>query len=319
MWVPYLALGPLKVEGDEEAARASFGDRTQRPFLIAYLLDSPFRRELESDFALNSERELFLVDADGCRLPARLCPGRNGRLAEILLSLEARSAEEALARSWRAVSAACSRWTVASGRGVAVAGFRIADLRHRARWRVVPFQPSTVPLPELPATALRPPHRLLLRAYEEARRGRSAVLRLLACWRVLTAFLEGREPFATTDRLAAARGLARSALEVSRLDLVLADCRALFGEPTPLALARVRDWLRPHVARARSLFEPEGPIEEAEAWFAFEAERELISAANLLDLIAHRLLAEELRLLAALAAPEASPLARTHPEHATQS
>lgn len=301
MWVPYLALGPLKAESAEETTAAAENDERPRPFLVAFFLELPARREIESDFALAEERVLDLVDLDGRIVRARLCPGRNGRLSEIVFSIEARGAEEALALGWRAVAGSCARWTVASGRGLALSGARIADLEHGARWRILPFQPSTVALPELAPAALRPEHAFVLRAYEEARRGRSVVLRLLAAHRILAAFASSAEPFAGTDRCAAAFGLARAPVAIGRLDLVLADCRALLPEPVPIPLPRVLDWLAPRVERARALLDPRAPIGDGKAWYAFEAERELTGAANLADLLAHRILAEELRLCAELA------------------
>lgn len=301
MWVPYHALGPLKVEGDREAAAASERDRTPRSFLISFFLHSPWSRTIETDLGLEEEREVVLEDPVGRVRKARLCPGPSGRLGEVLLAIEAESAEAALAEAWPAVHAACARWSVASGRGLAVIGWKIADSVHRARWTHTPFRPSTVPLPELAAVPLRREHWLLLRAYEEGRRGWSVPLRLLAAHRILIAHRNRDEPFATTDRLARSHGWTRAEPVIGRLDLVLADWRALVDEPLPITLDRLADRLRPVVQRARELLDDRSPPTDGTSWYDLDAERDLTGAANLADLLAHRVLCEELALLRRIA------------------
>lgn len=301
MWVPYHALGPLKVEGDREAAAASERDRTPRSFLISFFLHSPWNRTIETDLGLEQEREVVLEDPSGRVRRARLCPGPSGRLAEVLVAVEAESAEAALVEAWPAVHAACAPWSVASGRGLAMIGWKIADTVHRARWAHTPFRPSTVPLPELAALPLRREHWLLLRAYEEGRRGWSVPLRLLAAHRILIAHRDRAEPFATTDRLARAYGLTRAEPEIGRLDLVLADWRALAEEPLPISLARIAERLRPVVLRARELLDERSPPTDGTCWYDLGAERELTGASNLADLLAHRILREELSLLQRIA------------------
>ncbi|MCX7631220.1 MAG: methylamine utilization protein MauJ [Geminicoccaceae bacterium] len=303
MWVPYHALGPLKVEGDREAAAASERDRTPRSFLISFFLCSPWTRTIETDIGLEQECRVVLDDPAGRIRTARLCCGASGRLAEVLVAVEGESAHAALAEAWPAVHAACARWSVASGRGLAVIGWKIADTVHRARWAHTPFRPSTVPLPELATLPLRCEHWLLLRAYEEGRRGWSAPLRLLAANRILMAHRNRDEPFTTTDRLARAHGLTRAEPVVGRLDLVLADWRALVDEPLPIPLDRVAERLRPVVQRARELLDDRSPPTDGTSWYDLTAERDLTGAANLADLLAHRILCEELSLLQRMADP----------------
>ncbi len=302
MWVPYHALGPLKVEGDREAAAASERDRTPRSFLISFFLHAPWSRTIETDLGLEQEREVQLEGPAGRIRRARLCPGPSGRLAEVLVAVEAESARAALAEAWPAVHAACARWSVASGRGLAVIGWKIADTVHRARWAHTPFRPSTVPLPELAALPLRREHWLLLRAYEEGRRGWSVPLRLLAAHRILIARRDRAEPFATTDRLARGHGLTRREPEIGRLDLVLADWQSLAVQTLPITLDRLAELLRPLVERARELLDDRFPPTDGTSWYNLDAERELTGAANLADLLAHRVLCEELSLLQRIAA-----------------
>ncbi|MCL6608693.1 MAG: methylamine utilization protein MauJ [Geminicoccaceae bacterium] len=311
MWVPYEALGPLRIEGDREAAEASQRDDSSRAFLVAFFLQSPGNPDIETDFALNGEPNVGLVDAGGLRRTARLASGPTGRLSELLVSVEARGLEDALAGAWRLVAMATARWSAASGRAVTIAGWRIADLRHGARWRVAPFRPSTVPLPPILDLPLRPEHFTLLRAYQEARRSRSVSARLLFAQRIASAFDRRTEPFATTDRLAASAGLVRAEPALRRLDLVVADALGLFAEPVPSELSwkEALAALAPATRRVRDFLDPDSPPGDGTAWFEYWTEREVCAAANLADLLAHRIVCEEIRLLGELARrSEAAPV-----------
>ncbi len=303
MWVPYEALGPLRIEGDREAAEASQRDDTSRTFLVSFFLESPGGREIETDFALSGEENAGLVDAGGVARTARLAAGPTGRLSELLVSVEARRLEEALAQAWQLVATATARWSTASGRAVAIAGWRIADLRHGARWRLAPFRPSTVPLPPTPDLPLRSEHFTLLRIYQEARRSRSIFSRLLFAQRILSAFDRGTEPFATTDRLAGNAGLVRAEPTLRRLDLVVADALVLVAEPVPSELSwkEVLAALAPTMRRVGDFLDPDRPPGNGTGWFQYRTEREVCAAANLADLLAHRILCEEMRLLDELA------------------
>jgi len=303
VWVPYEALGPLRIEGDRDAVEASQRDDSSRTFLVSFFLESPGSREIATDFALSGEENADLVDAGGVARTARLAAGPTGRLSELLVSVEARRLEEALARAWQLAATATARWSAASGRAVTIAGWRIADLRHGARWRVAPFRPSTVALPPASHLPLRPEHFTLLRIYQEARRSRSVFSRLVFAQRILSAFDRRTEPFATTDRLAGNAGLVRAEPTLRRLDLVVADALVLFAEPVPSELSwkEALAALTPTIRRVRDFVDPDRPPGDGTGWFQYRNEREVCAAANLADLLAHRILSEEIRLLGELA------------------
>lgn len=301
MWVPYNALGPTQIDGDREAAAASAMDREPRLFLVSVFVTSPWSRGIETDVALEGDMRATLRDPAGKMWTLELCPGPDRRLAEVVVGPTASSAEEAVGLAWRAVASACAIWSARCGRGLYIVGWKVADPKHRARFRVLPFRPSTISIAPTDHRLLRPAHWSLLRLYAEARRAQSAPFRLLAARRVLALYHSRAEPFVSTDLEATARGLVRREPEVSRLDLVTADCAALMEEPAPIRLARFLAYLEPLAALVRSWLVAEVPLAEGTCWFELGAERELVGAANLADLLAHRVLVEELRLLDELA------------------
>ena len=67
-----------------------------------------------------------------------------GKLSEVIYRLDATAHDQALARAHADMQRRMLRWLVQIGRGLALAGWRIADPAHGARWRCTPFRPSAM-------------------------------------------------------------------------------------------------------------------------------------------------------------------------------
>ena len=204
-----------------------------------------------------------------------------GKLAEVIYRLPAVSAEEALAFAYDDVERRLLRWQIETGRGMALAGWRIADLAHQARWRCTAFRPSAL---TLDGAALGPIDADLAPLVELFRRARNApdpASRLMAAFALLDAAASG-DP-----------ALTRSGADDFRVTQEILIHAGALAWPEPLAdlgLAALVALLRPHHDR---LLGPRGVL--APVPLDLAAQKRLAMLANLADLVAHRLLVAEIR------------------------
>src|SRR5690606_2790865 len=126
-------------------------------------------------------------------LPAHLpeviftvCPNEAGKLAEVIYRLSATSATEALHLAHDDLQPRLLAWLAQVGRGLAIAGWRVADMTHGARWRCTPFRPSAMRIDYAmaPVDADLAP---IVELFQRARNAPDAATRLLAAFGVLSA------------------------------------------------------------------------------------------------------------------------------------
>ena len=295
MWIPYDITGSLSA-GSASAARLSREDTSPRPFLVGFLLRNPVTQQWELDVVADpAGTGVDETGPDGDDLHLTFSGNEGGKLAEIVVRLTAISATEALARAHLAVSRRLLRYVLETGRGMAIAGWRIADTVHDARWRCTPFRPSALTLDLVALDPMAPDLAPFVELFQRARNAADPATRMLAAFAVLHAAAAGHPAlaggdvagFRVTNAMLAHAGAMNSAPMLAGQDL-----------ETLIAA------LRPH---HDALIGPGGlltPLPEA-----LDARQELGRMANLADLAAHRLLVGELagrRVLAAEAAPAAS-------------
>lgn len=280
MWIPYDLRGSLKAETDAESLRASRLDETPREFLVGFLVRNPVTQVWELDVVASRAGEAVVSgDADGT-IALSFCGNEAGKLAEVVARLTAVSADAALARAHDAVQRRLLRYVIESGRGMAIAGWRIADPGHGARWRCTPFRPSALQLDhgglaDIPADLL--PFASL---FQRARNASDASDRLLAAYAILAAAGRGHP------------ALARAAIGDFRIGqemLVHAGALELAPKLEGRSLAVLLAVLQPEHDR---LIGPGGLLAAAADGLANQ--QALARLANLADLAAHRLLAREL-------------------------
>ncbi|MBB5221912.1 hypothetical protein HNP73_001848 [Amaricoccus macauensis] len=285
MWIPYDIRASLKAESDTDTVRLSVADVRRRDFLVGFYLRNPVTQAWELDVLVADDAPEQSGAPDLPEARVSLHGNERGKLAEVIYRLPAATGEEALTLAYEDVERRLLRWQVATGRGMAIAGWRIADLAHQARWRCTAFRPSALALDD---AALGPVDADLAPLAELFRRARNApdpASRLMAAFALLDAAVSGNP------------ALARSGAADFRVTQEILIHSGGLAWPEPLAdlsLAALVTLLRPHHDR---LLGPRGVL--APAALDLPAQKRLAVLANLADLVAHRLLISETRARAA--------------------
>jgi hypothetical protein len=293
MWIPYGLLGPLKAESPPEATLASERDGEERDFLVGFFLRNPVTQAWEADILIESTDCKEGVPIGGRPSFVGFFPGKSGKLEEIIYRVRATAPGAALAACYAHVTGLLALWAVALGRGLDVAGYRVADAKHGGRWRCVPFRPSALPFESPDPSGLSPAHLALAGLYREARNATSARWRLFCALAILEAWSRRDGVFAATDRGLAGRGEARAAWVVTREMLLRGGALEVGGDLEGCAfpeLTHILGLRRDEVTAAL------GAVGSAVPASDHATEVELAALANLADLAAHKVLVEEIEL-----------------------
>lgn len=275
MWIPYDISGSLKAASAPETIRQSRADTAPRVFLVGFLLRNPVTQAWELDLVADPQGT-ELAEGD---LTLTLHGNEAGKLAEVIVRVTAASAPAALERAHAAMTRRLLRYVVETGRGMAIAGWRVADMAHDARWRCTPFRPSALTLDHAALTPMPDDLAPLAELFQSARAATEPGARLLSAFALLHAAQEGHPALARAEA-------AGFRVTTEMLVHAGADDAALAGLDLPGLLVA----LRPFHDR---LVGPTGirrPICDD-----LPARQRLSRMANLADLAAHRLLAAEIR------------------------
>ena len=281
MWIPYDIRGTLKAESDADSIRASQADDRRRDFIVGFFVRNPVTQTWELDVVAPAGGEDVVVeDIDGGTMTLRLCGNDAGKLAEIVMRQAATSAGEALAVAHDALQRRLLRYVVETGRGMAMAGWRIADLSHGALWRCTPFRPSALQLDHQALAPVGPDLQPLVELFQRARHASDPATRLLAAYAVLAAAVRGHPALSDAGV---------GDFRVTREMLVHAGAMTLEGRLLGRSLGALLAVLQPEHDR---LIGPGGLLVVATGDLL--AQQTLGRLANLADLAAHRLLEREL-------------------------
>lgn len=292
MWIPYDIRASLKADSSRDTLRLSQADPRPRDFVVGFFLRNPVTQAWELD---------LVADEGAAELPAgpelpdaylSLHPNQAGKLAEVIYRLPASSATEALELAHADMQRRMLRWLVEIGRGMAIAGWRVADMAHGARWRCTPFRPSAMQVNHAALSPLEADLAPVVELFQRARNAPDAASRLLAGFAVLVAAL--RHP--------ALAGCGAGALRVTQEMLVHAGALALSDQLLDLTLPELVATLRPEHERLVGADGVLLPVLDDLA-----GQRRLAVLANLADLAAHRLIVAEIRARQDSRAPAARP------------
>lgn len=287
MWIPHNLLSPLKAETPRPTIEASESATEERTFVVGFFLRNPVTRAWETDVIVSmiaSSREIVL---GGKPCTVDESANASGKLEEIIYTFPAAGALAALASAYRHVVSELDSKSLQFGRGVEIAGWRVADIAHGARWRCVPFRPSA--LMAEPTTEDAPPaFSEVLRLYREARCATGATWRLICAGAILDAAVEGRAPFSRDEK---ARGY------VITMDMLVRS-GALVAYPAlkGAKAADLRDLAEPKRRALLAALAPQGEGEQSKRDAGdYHAEASLAALANLVDLVARDLVLATLR------------------------
>lgn len=195
MWIPYDLMGSLKAETPASSTERSKADRSVRDVLIGFFVRNPVTQTWEVDVKTDAVNQVLAVSIDGLSAEIAFYGDDAGKLNEIIYRVKAGDPLAALSAARRDVEDRLARWTLELGRGMAIAGWRVADPTHNARWRCTPFRPSALDL-DLDVVASVPEElKPLVRLYQRARNASDSDWRLLNAYAVLKLWREGQAPF----------------------------------------------------------------------------------------------------------------------------
>ncbi|GFO82810.1 MAG: hypothetical protein A49_24370 [Methyloceanibacter sp.] len=195
MWFPYSLPTSWKVDGDRQRANESQLDSGFREFLVAVQLGNPVSRDWSVELQLAETRTLLWEEESGERIELNLFPNEDGRLSEVVCKLSDVRLQAAVERSHAAVGTLLDFWSSDSGRGFSAAGLRVADLKHDARWRVMPHWPSALDLPIAIPEQLPQSFWPLARLYREGRTSSKDRYRFLCCYALIAKWSQAESPF----------------------------------------------------------------------------------------------------------------------------
>lgn len=280
MWIPYDIRASLKPESSRDSVRLSQADTQRREFLVGFFLRNPVTQVWELDLVAEDGRPDLPAGPDLPDARFSTHPNEGGKLAEVIYRLPAASAADALERAHADLQRRMLGWLAEIGRGMAIAGWRVADMAHGARWRCTPFRPSAMNLDFAAQAPLDGDLLPVAELFQRARNAPDAASRLLAGFAVLVAAL--RHP-------AMARSGA-AGLRVTQEMLVHSGALALPEPLLDMALPELIATLRPHHDRLVGADGVLLPVLDDLA-----GQKRLALLANLADLVAHRLILAEIR------------------------
>ncbi|MEX2517379.1 MAG: hypothetical protein WD572_10825 [Gammaproteobacteria bacterium] len=295
MWFPYSLPTSWKIECDRARAHDALADDQEREFLIGIQLRNPVSREWSVELQLQKPRWESHHDHSGGIIKVGYFPDENERLSEVACKLEDTNIRSAVDRSYQLVSDMLNFWSASYGRGFSIGGLRIGDLKHDARWRVLPHWPSAQTFELAKVAAV--PKSLLAAAnlYREGRTSTSDRYRFLCCEAILGKWKRGESPF---GQRSVARELtqgheqppAETEPRVTQEIMVISGMHEIMPDLDGIKLSdlpeRLGAW---HAAAVEYVLN--GNIED-EGRTGIDRASEWAAVANLVDLTAHQLLAE---------------------------
>jgi hypothetical protein len=294
MWFPYSLPTSWKVEGDREAARDSLADDQQREILVGIQLRNPISREWTVELQLQEPEWQTHYDQNGAAVQVGYFPDEDERLAEIACKIVDNNTCHAVERSYELVSDILNYWSAFYGRGFSIGGLRIADIKHNARWRILPHWPSAQNFEPPALAAVQGGLLAVADLYREGRTSSSDRYRFLCCETILGKWKRGEPPFDQPVHSGPEGGEEQSRPEaepyVTEEIMVISGMHRISPELEGTNFSdlpeRLEEW---HTAAVRYVLE--GNVDD-EGRKGLDRASQWAAVANLTDLVAYHLLSQ---------------------------
>lgn len=279
MWFPYTLPAQWKAECERERVNDSQADTSEREFLVGFFLRNPVSQENQVELHL-SEPQWHQFEYNGIPISVGFYPHDEERLAEILIRTQAAAATDAVSQAYGFVSRLLDHWSAWYGRGFGIDGYRVADLRHEARWRAVTHRPSSeqFSLPEM-----RHGNRELERLfalYRTVRTSNSPVYRFLRAYQLIGLIINRPELFNSSESISHQKVM-QEMLVISGLIKYQPELEGYQVAELPQVFRERNDALQPGIQDPDNLGES----------LSLQQLDELECISNLLDMICHKTLA----------------------------
>jgi hypothetical protein len=290
MWFPYSLPTAWRVEGDRQRVNDSQADDQPREFLIAVQLRNPVLREWSVELQLPEPRSAQQAGQGGEVISVGYFPDENSRLAEITCKLTETNAHDAACKSYALVSKMLSAWSAEHGRGFAIGGLRVADLKHDARWRAMPHWPSALEFRAPVLTGFPKEFWPVASLYREGRISGSDRYRFLCCETILEKWRRCDRPFGAkakrAKKLSPKDGDLRVTTELMALSGMISYAPEIQGTPFENLPERLKPWHTAALAFAlKANDDGVADLTRTMEWAA---------VANLVDLAAYQVLSRAL-------------------------
>lgn len=289
MWFPYSLPTNLKTEGDRQRANDSKLDECPRDFLVASQLRNPISNDWSVELQLAEPKAVNWKDECGNPIQVTFFPNGDNRLAEIVCKLSDTNLDSAIRRSYTIINKSLEYWSSLSGRGFSIAGIRVADLKHDARWRAMPHWPSALQIPlEIPQNipdSFWPAAQL----YTEGRTSSKDRYRFLCCYALICRWSRAEPPF-DWQTMNADEASAQPTAVVDQEIMALSGAVQFAPGLEGLSIAELAKALESWHARALSFVSGDvnGKPDD------FRSHQEWAAIANIADIAAHRILSQTL-------------------------
>lgn len=238
MWISYDLTGSLKPETSHATIQRSQEDRSVRDVLVGFFVRNPTTQAWEIDIRAEAVKDTLKVVLDG--MPAEIaCYGdESGKLSEIIYRVKSAEPQAAFDACQRDLEDRLARWSLELGRGMDIAGWRVADPINEARWRCTPLRPSALDL-DLDAVDFVPDDlKPLLRLYQRARNASDPAWRLINAYAVLACWRAGKAPFPAASQ----RSEPVVTVEMLVHSGTIGSAANFKGQPLSLLVDALEDW-----------------------------------------------------------------------------
>lgn len=295
MWLPYFLYEFWESVSEPNTVSASQADRTEREFEICFFLENPPARRRGVELRLDAPLPKQQRDDSGREAAFLLQPGKNGDLEAVIFKIKDSDPKAAFRYCFDQLSKLLSFWAVTTGSGFSIFGLAITDPKHKAKWKMVPQRAASTPFFMPSEINLSDEYAALLSLYREARNSASPFYRLLCCYKILEAWYTKGSIFGYADRLVQEKNLSvrRPKRTVTQEMLTMSLLFNRHPEFLDVSFGKFFELLNPWRVKVAHAITDAGDFINLDQ---YQSQIDVGPIANLADMVAQRVLLDEVDL-----------------------